>query len=111
MNMTIVLTFGRNIGLTPMPDDRWRAFIQAAAAALTESAPGAFIETHHGRGVWKGVAEDSAKVAAIGGLADLTALAARLEDLAAEFEQDAIALTVGTTQLIAPAATARTLAA
>ena len=116
---SITVTIGRNAPVTdptlpqyhdvtgervtaPMSDQRWHAFEQDVQELLSR-ATGAATETHHGVGSWGGVTEESTKVTL---LADnplnvnLGYIRVNLSDLARKYEQDAIALTIGESELI-----------
>ena len=59
------------------------------------------IETHYGKGTWDGVEEESVKISVLSDqpLTHLSYLRGALTDLAEEYGQDAIALTIGTSEL------------
>ena len=59
------------------------------------------IETHYGKGTWDGVEEESAKISVLSDqpLTHLSYLRQALANLAEEYGQDAIALTIGTSEL------------
>jgi len=115
------ITIGRNVTSTPginedpvqvpMPDERWSAFKVAAAALLTEAviktqkADGVvapfYYEQHSGIGVWDGVEEESFKITTLSDqpMTYRAWLRDELGDLAPQFDQLAIALTVGESEL------------
>jgi hypothetical protein len=107
----VTVTIGRNVPATPpewiaqpLSSLDWTEFQNAVASALwqTSSTNGeAWEERHYGTAVWDGVPEESAKVTLLG--ADFThvvALRQRLETIRGMYAQDAIALSVGTSDLI-----------
>lgn len=109
------LNIGRNVGTVPMDDTQWGRFIEHAKAALAYGAgedrrwfPAerdariAQAQVHYGTGEWAGVAEDSAHVSlfAEDGI-DVAKLQAMASDLASMFEQDAIAVILGSTLITA----------
>lgn len=109
---TITLTIGRNLGKAagtdqgkPMDDARWAA-VQREAETLLRAFVGtadSWTETHIGIGEWEGAAEESAKIML--GAADLTgtaALRAQIAWLADLTQQDAIAVSVGFSELVTP---------
>lgn len=101
----VTVSFGRNIGADPMPAADWRRFRTKVRRALVDACPDAVLETHHGVGVWDGVREQSCKVTALAGDLAPTALGrlhSALGELAAAFRQDAIAVTVGRSELVTP---------
>lgn len=109
---TITLTLGRNLGKAagddagkPMADNEWAAALAVAENILVGCAgtAGSWVETHIGIGVWEGVAEESAKITL--GAADLAfadLVRERVARLAAGAQQDAIALAIGTSELVTP---------
>lgn len=95
--LNVTIGVGRNIGPTPMPDQAWLLFRAELRACLTELAAdvhGWTTESAWGREQSYWVARSSLS---------LPALEARLVDLAGRYQQEAIALTVGTTLLVRPA--------
>lgn len=102
----ITITIGRNVGDVPMTTNRWQSFRSNADYALRElvgfDQP---YELHEGVGEWNGVREDSHKVTVLlkepidAFLQDK--LRARLAMLADSYRQDAIALTISESELIA----------
>lgn len=103
------VSIGRNIGAEPMSADLWRSFQDDARANLYAHTTGdeRTVEFHYGTGVWDGVAEESAHVT-IHTVRDYdrAGLTRALAVLAHVYGQDAIALSIGVTDLIeaAPAA-------
>lgn len=101
----ITITIGRNVGQTPMTTDDWVSFKQSANYALRDlvgyDKP---YELHEGIGEWGGHREDSHKVAVLldtpidAFLQDK--LRARLAQVANDYRQDAIALTISESELI-----------
>lgn len=101
----VTVSFGRNVGSAPMPATDWRRFRAMVRRALVDACPDAVLETHHGVGVWDGVREQSCKVTALAGdlgPAALLRLSESLAGLASAFRQDAIAVTVGRSELVMP---------
>tara|TARA_R110002020_G_scaffold404912_1_gene614957 strand:- start:4038 stop:4358 length:321 start_codon:yes stop_codon:yes gene_type:complete len=99
------VTIGRNVGDIPMRDIAWSTFedqINALMASYVEN--GSVVEMHSGTGGWNGVSEDSTKVTLITEhpLTDrkLADLKRGLAYYAAQYTQDAIALTIGQSELI-----------
>lgn len=115
----VTVTIGRNVPNVP-PTNRpdltlavpaspmsaldWTEFQQAVSDALWSTSSGthaAWTERHYGTADWEGVTEESAKISLLG--ADFThvvALRSRLETIRGMYAQDAIALSVGTSDLI-----------
>ena len=99
---SITVTIGRNVSDVPMPEQRWEEFEQDVQELLSR-ATGASIETHRGVGSWEGVVEESTKVTL---LADnplnvnIGYIRVNLADLVRLYDQDAIALTIGESELV-----------
>lgn len=99
------ITIGRNVGDVPMPDEQWHAFQQDVNSIIGNVAdPGGFFERHTGIGVWSLAPEQSHKQA-FGQDEPLTDLdlhnvRVNLAELARRYQQDAIALTIGQSELI-----------
>lgn len=94
---------------TALPETSWAGFVGAVRDALDHylAVPGSWIEVHYGVGEWDGVREESAKVTITGDhltLERLPWVRNRLGRVAVFFDQDAIALHVGQSDLV----TART---
>ncbi len=92
----VVIGVGRNVGPAPMDLHAWGCFRAEVRACLTDLAAdvhGWTTESDWGR-------EESYWVA--GQAASLPLLRVRLREMAGQYGQEAIALTVGTTQLLVP---------
>ena len=99
------VTIGRNVGETPMSDSDWEAFISDVTEALAYHMIEGddILEIHRGQGSWGGVVEDSAKVTLMSEESiNVERLKIRLLRLAVANGQDAIALTIGQSELIEP---------
>ena len=120
---SITVTIGRNAPVTdpalpqyddvtgeritaPMSDQRWGEFGRDAQGTLANSVHErqiVAIERHLGRGSWEGVEEDSLKITYLlkSALTDeaVATLSRDLSELARLYDQDAIALTIGTSTL------------
>lgn len=101
------VTIGRNVKAwgAPMHDGMWETFqdtISELMAAYAQEDD--FLEIHHGTGEWEGVPEDSTKVTLLRNEPleehDLDAIRYRLRLEATLFGQEAIALTIGQSELI-----------
>ena len=99
-------TIGRNLGTTPMSAQRWHEFIADTQGTLEQNTferQRESIELRMGRGEWAGIEEDSAMVTVLlrSGLSDAAKanLKRDLTELARFYEQDAIALTIGQSEL------------
>lgn len=102
MTHTVSVSFGRNIGHTPMPDQEWARF-RESVIELVPTRYGVFTSD---AGTWQDdVVEESALVLGTVTDQELARLRDRLAELAAEYKQDAIGLIVqdGTDTLILPA--------
>lgn len=106
---TYSATIGRNVGATPMSDTKWFAF-QGQVIALVASfakdwmAGTDVVEHHVGTGAWEGVTEESCKVTL---LSHVSLGENAIEDLkkglayyAEAYDQEAVALTIGQSELI-----------
>ena len=99
---SITVTIGRNVSDVPMPEQRWRAFEQDVQELLSR-ATGASTETHRGVGSWEGVVEESTKVTLLADSplnVNIGYIRVNLADLARLYDQDAIALTIGESELV-----------
>lgn len=101
-------TIGRNVGVEPMPSARWHQFINDVHNDMVLFAVEAAIhvediEIHEGKGRWLDKPEDSAKISILSpSLADDRALGnlrRLLSENARQYGQDAIALTIGESEL------------
>lgn len=114
MTYSVTVTIGRNVGSEPMGYGLWDSFRESVADSLTmwcriNMRDGDFTLSHsHGVGEWDGVPEDSYTVTAygIGSLADAAnvfeAVQRSMAGYAGFWEQDAIAVTLGTVALVSP---------
>lgn len=103
------LTIGRNVGSDPMPPIQWCSCRNDAMEILRSAARDAALhvdaeERSFGIGVWDGIAEDNAtlSIRTTAKIDDsiLNQLRKSVKALAATYRQDAIALTIGTSELI-----------
>ena len=103
------LTIGRNIGSEPMTKLSWGWFQYDAMEMLRSAALDAALhvdaeERSFGTGVWDGIPEDNAtlSIRTTAKMDDsvLNRLRKSAKALAATYRQDAIALTIGTSELI-----------
>ena len=102
---TIVISAGRNIGALPMGDDRWSDLRRQIGATLTDAGATVYTSDAIGSGQWtddQGVTIREESVTYVGAIQDavLDALSRNISRIAAQFNQDAIALIVGDTHLI-----------
>lgn len=110
---SITVTIGRNVTTShphparagrPLTLTEWSDFQADVRLALGNAVVNsADIEAHYGKGAWGGVEEDSFKVTALVSdmaLVSAGALRRELASLAKEYGQDAIALTIGLSDLI-----------
>ena len=112
-------TIGRNYSLAVHPSvrpgkamtlTRWERFVEDVKADMASTYADLYLdgaertfEVHYGKGVWEGVEEESAKITLLAefelderGLSTLRRL---LSENARQYGQDAIALTVGESEL------------
>lgn len=106
-------TIGRNYSTDPsMPPSMrgkpmfltiWEQFIEDVTADMLRAVPSDIVEIHRGEGTWDGVEEESAKITLLRhskATADmLDDLRRYLSELARQYGQDAIALTIGQSEL------------
>jgi hypothetical protein len=101
----VSVTIGRNVGDTPMSREDWAGFRQHITAALKELEPQVIFE-YLGEGEWHGVKEESARIVALFPVrhdaATLAYLRRFLKSWAALYDQDAIALSLGVSELVEP---------
>ncbi len=107
----LTVTIGRNYGQsarpelrgTPMSDQVWSEFEDRVNELLVNCTDSGSVEMHHGTGVWDGMREESTKVTLlIENPLNVNEgyIRVNLEDLARTYGQDAIALTIGQSELI-----------
>ena len=82
---------------------RWEQFIEDVEADMLHAIPSDLAEIHRGKGVWDGVEEESAKITLLrhSKATDdmIDELRRLLSENARQYGQDAIALTIGTSEL------------
>jgi len=100
MRVTVTISIGRNIDGRPMTDDRWESFRDAVSEALAWEVATTYVDGALSTGSWQGAPETSATWVASLSESQLPTLRIRLRILARRFHQDAIALTVGATELL-----------
>jgi hypothetical protein len=107
----LTFTIGRNIGMSPMSEVLWATFTDRVHETLVRFVADydATVEEHYGKGMWQGIEEESYKVTALidpdllhnphraPWLRDLTASVAAI---AYGYGQDAVAFTIGRSELI-----------
>ena len=100
----VSVTIGRNVGTTPMSDVRWATFEDEVSEYLSSGMQSDdTLEIHRGRGIWDGVEEESTKITLLTNSTlpyGTIGLREFLSDLARRYDQDAIALTVGESELV-----------
>lgn len=94
MDGTICL--GRNVGTEPMDDIRWESFVDDVML-LIRKHNGEVFTIAYGGGSWDGHSEESA-VIVFGAASD--GFATELSILATSYDQDAIGLLSGTSELV-----------
>lgn len=97
---TVTVTIGRNVGTVPMDRDRWRLFRQSIRDTLVSVASDIYVDSAQAWGEWDGTMEECATWVASVPSDSLWVLRDALPYLASTFSQEAIALTVGTTELV-----------
>jgi len=109
---SVTVTIGRNFTSRLHPErtqelsaEAWKEFIEDVKDALSYHMieDEDTLEVHLGSGSWQGIEEESAKVTLLSSDPIFPAkLIKRLKTLAAIYAQDAIALTIGESELIEP---------
>ena len=112
-------TIGRNFSNThsnpalqgkPMTLSAWSRFVEDVTADMASTYADLYLdgaertfEVHYGKGVWEGVEEESAKITLLAEFEHdergLSTLRNYLSENARQYGQDAIALTIGTSEL------------
>lgn len=99
--ITVTISIGRNVDGVPLSDARWNAFKQDIFDAVTHWCHEIHVNGAVSVNSWNGIAEESCTfVADSRDFFTVGALHTRLELACKNFDQDAIALTVGTTDLV-----------
>jgi hypothetical protein len=88
-----------------MPDARWSRFVEYVRASLdyhtTEDDD--LLKVHYATGSWQGIEEESAKITLLSNYpVPPEIVRGQLRIIAAFYEQDAIALTIGKSEVITP---------
>ena len=100
--MSLTVSIGRNVGNAPLSDDDWRAFKADVLNALSATVGKSDAE-FTGHGSWEGVSEESELFLTYEpNLNNKEYLERWLSDIAKDFGQDAIAVTVGSVDFVAP---------
>lgn len=100
LNKTVTISVGRNVRSTPMRAREWQAFTSDVARLLEHYGAVVYVDGATSVGTWGGVREASCTwVATLSG-DKVKHLRARLAQLAGAYCQDAIAMTVGKTELL-----------
>lgn len=118
---SITATLGRNYSTShvaasgqpvPMPITRWEQFVEDVEHDMAATVRGAqptlmIVEQHRGKGEWNGQEEESCKVTILADFAEyptdvISTIKGYLASLAQQYSQDAIALTVGVSELVSP---------
>ena len=97
---TITISIGRNIGSEPMIGWEWDAFRDGIRSALADLGATVYVDAAASVGEWDGIAEQSATWVAEIDADHVQYVPTYLTALCAQFNQDAIALTAGTTTLV-----------
>lgn len=102
MSVSVTITFGRNVGVTPLRQREWDAFRQDVRDCAV-IAPDAWIAYDGSSiGSWDGVEEENHCVVIIGTFGDLhlALFRATLARLRSHYEQDAIGFVFGQSELV-----------
>ena len=97
---TVTVSIGRNVGSEPMAQGLWDNFVSVVRDSVRRDANAVYVDAAASVGEWDGIAEESRTWVADIDEWDLGALRNALTEWARTFRQDAIALTVGTTELV-----------
>jgi len=98
------ITIGRGAGTRALVDSRWSRFCLVTVELARSYAPVIYVQ-NRGLGQWDGQPEENF-VVIFGGVtnSDPAALCSQLRWLARKFDQDGIALLLGSSELITPLA-------
>jgi hypothetical protein len=99
---TVTVTIGRNVGDVPMSEPAWLRFRDYVRLWLQSALLPDFLATYDGTGEWQGVPEDSTTIvlSGVSTCVQRADLQVWLAATAAIHGQDAIALTIGDTELV-----------
>lgn len=108
MSATVTVSIGRNVGAEPMPVWEWHDVAARIESGLAECGAEVFVKRAESVGEWVTadgvtVSEDSRTWVAAMDVEALVAFRRLLRVLCVVYRQDAIALTVGTTELVSGA--------
>lgn len=99
----IVDGVNRKLDPVPMSLTEWGQFVEDVEADMLSAVPSDICELHRGTGVWDGVEEESAKITLLrhaeASPEMLSELRRLLSENARQYGQDAIALTIGESEL------------
>ncbi len=98
--MAATVTIGRHVGEEPMAQARWSAFRAQVFVAVRAASSAVYYVTEVGRGGWEGTPEEAYTVVFEPVADRQDALRDDLRGLRALYDQDAIAYTVGRTELL-----------
>ena len=103
---TYTATIGRGAGDRCLSEEKWATFEDHVNQVFTDIALGHdddFVEVHSGMGNWQGIEEESTKITLLTNIElDRTMIGVirrNLEALAEAYDQDAIAFTIGQSEL------------
>lgn len=99
---SVTVTIGRNVGDEPMGADAWKVFGELVQRALADAGAEVWTDAQY-TGSWEGVSEDARIFLAGADALDAHTLRRALGRIAGEFRQDAIGVSVGAAELVAPA--------
>ena len=102
---TVTVTIGRNVGITPLVSEEWNDFVSRARKAVSKATQEIWAAAPY-KGLWEGNTEDA--FVFYGPLLDdydewprvVRELREDLRNLASEYGQDAIGLSVGDGELV-----------
>jgi hypothetical protein len=99
-DVTVTISIGRNVDDAPMSATAWSRFRADVRESLNLCDGTLYVDAAQSVGEWEGVREDSATFVAAVSLDCVPLIRADLHGLCLTYGQDAIALTVGTTELV-----------
>ena len=97
---TVTISIGRNVGDEPMSDGEWVAFCSDIWQALYDADATVYVDEAKSVGEWDGIREESRTWVASVDDSVIDWIRISLAEFCRTYRQDAIALTVGVTELV-----------
>lgn len=96
----VTVTIGRNVGDVPLPAERWNEFVSRTRAVVEQSTDDLWAVAPY-RGSWDGVSEDAVLFyGSVGSDEVTTSLREALRNLASYYDQEAVGLAIGDSELV-----------